>query len=230
MTWSSSTFRSHSLQQTNPAPARMGPDESDSSTRRAKALVQHKDSRKVAAAVEITIRSHRKPESYHHLHQSLLRFPPRLQSIHQHFQSPASISIRRCGKTSKHLFTAIRDRSLKSNPKVRAKARESEQSVAPALVKEMDQVSDQERRETWVAVPGNLVAVVQPADLTMTTTVSLSPVLKLNNARACYSNRNRRTRRKRGGIRSRGQSCCASFLPAMVTWSRYARCIRCRTG
>ncbi len=182
-------------------------DESGFRTRRARAPGQRKNSHRAVEAAEITTRSHRNSGSCHRLQPFSLRFQPRLQLIHQRFQSPASTSILHCGKTSRRLFTAIPDRSLKSNPKVRAKARESERTADWVSVKEMGQVTDQERREIWAPARGKLVVVVPAAALTIT--VSLSLVLKLNNVHACRSSRNRRTRKKRGEIRSRERSCCA---------------------
>ena len=132
-----------------------------------------------------------KPESCRRLHQFSLLYQPRLQLIRQHFQLPASISTLRCGKISRHPSTAIRDRSLKSNLKVRATGRESEQTVAQASGREMDQVSDRERRETWAAAPGSSVVVVRAVGLTAARGKRFR-VRKSNSGLACYSNPNPR--------------------------------------
>src|SRR6185369_6791153 len=168
---------------TNRAPARMGQVESGFRTRKAKALVRHENSHKVVAEEAITIPSHHKPESCHRLQQSSPRSQRGLHSIPQHCQPPVSISIPRCGRISKHLFTAIRDRSLRQNPKVRAIETESEQVRGWASVKAMDQASDQEKREIWAAATGSLAVVVRPAGLIAAVTINHLLDRKSNNAR-----------------------------------------------
>ena len=176
--------------------------ESGFRTRKAKVLVRHGNSHRVVAEVAITILFHHKRENCRRLRQFSLRYRRDLHSIHQPFRLPVSISIPHCGKILELLFTAIRDRSLISNPKVQATETESEQVRAPASVKAMDQASDREKRETGAAAPGSSGVVNRAAGLIATVVSNRLPDLKSNNARAFYSNRSRRTPKTRAGIRS----------------------------
>src|SRR5215213_3523024 len=89
----------------------------------AKAPAHHPNSRTAVAAEEIAIQHHLRPESYRHPQTFLLPYQPLRPSILQHFQSPASISTPRYGKTSKLPCMAIPTRSRKFHRKARARVK-----------------------------------------------------------------------------------------------------------